>query len=134
MDRALVLETTFLIDLERERSQLVDGPATQFLRQYAEHRLFITHTVAGELAAGVSLSERSRWESFTAPFRILPITEDVDWEYGKAFRYLQRNGLLIGANDLWIAATAVAFDTPLVTRNHTHFGRVPGLDVITYGE
>ena len=42
-------------------------------------------------------------------------------------------GLLIDANDLWIAATALAFEMPVVTRNERHFARVPGLDVIGYG-
>ncbi|MBT8396938.1 MAG: type II toxin-antitoxin system VapC family toxin [Gemmatimonadetes bacterium] len=51
------------------------------------------------------------------------------WAYGQTFRYLKHNGLLIGANDLWIAATAIGHDFPLVTRNTDHFRRVPGLRV-----
>jgi predicted nucleic acid-binding protein len=43
-----------------------------------------------------------------------------------------RNGLLIGANDLWIAATALAFGKPVVTRNLREFQRVPGLTVLDY--
>jgi predicted nucleic acid-binding protein len=41
-------------------------------------------------------------------------------------------GLLIGTNDLWIAATAIAHTVPLVTGNDRHFSRVPDLDVRTY--
>jgi predicted nucleic acid-binding protein len=36
------------------------------------------------------------------------------------------------ANDLWIAATALANGMPVVTRNVKHFQRVPGLSVISY--
>ena len=35
----------------------------------------------------------------------------------------------IGAHDLWIAATALAHDLGVATRNASHFGRVPGLSV-----
>ena len=63
---------------------------------------------------------------------MLPITEDVSWEYGRSFRYLQDNGALIGANDLWIAAAAVTHGVPVVTRNTRHYRRVPGLDVQGY--
>ncbi len=92
----------------------------------------MTFTVAGELAAGVSLGERAAWESFPAPFHVLPCTRDVCWEYGKAFRHLQQNGLLIGGNDLWIAATALAHGMPVVTANAEHYRRVPGLEVVGY--
>jgi predicted nucleic acid-binding protein len=132
MEQALILETTFLIDFERERQRGAGGPATALLRRYANYRVFITPTVAGELAAGRSLSDRARWQEFIAPFRILVTTPDVSWEYGKAFRHLQRNGLPIGANDLWIAATGLAYDVPVVTRNADHYCRVPGLHVVGY--
>ena len=128
----LILETTFLIDLERELAHGDSGPALEFLENHQAAQLFITFTVAGELAAGVTLDRRERWEQSTAPFRILPYTADVCWEYGQAFRYLQANGLLIGTNDLWIAATAIVHGMPLVTRNERHFQRVPKLQVLGY--
>jgi predicted nucleic acid-binding protein len=46
--------------------------------------------------------------------------------------YLQANALLIGANDLWIAAAGLAHGLPVVTRNAQHYSRVPGLEVIGY--
>ena len=39
---------------------------------------------------------------------------------------------LIGDNDVWIAATALAFDLPLVSPNARHFSRVPGLTIAAY--
>ena len=132
MEDALILETTFLIDLGRELARGGDGPAQRFLASHATHRLFITPTIAGELAAGTSLADRARWEDFLSPFRVLPITGEVSWEYGRVSRYLRQNGAMIGGNDLWIAAVAVANGVPVVTRNTRHYRRVPGLDVKGY--
>jgi tRNA(fMet)-specific endonuclease VapC len=129
----MILETTFLIDLERELSRGEDGRAQAFLAEHPSASLHITFTVAGELAAGLPLDVRGRWEEFLAPFRVLPCTQDVCWEYGQAYGYLKANGLLISANDLWIGATALAFDQPLVTRNERHFQRIPRLRVMGYG-
>ena len=132
MGARLILETTFLIDLERERRRGAGGPAHEALARAASDRLFVTFTVAGELAAGASLSDRAAWESFLAPFHVLPCTRDVCWEYGRVFRHLQQNGILIGANDLWIGATALAHGMPVVTANAEHYRRLPGLEVVAY--
>ena len=132
MGESLILETSFLVDFERENNRGVPGPALAFLEAHEDARLYITFTIAGELAAGVSLADRARWDEFVAPFHILPFTTGVAWEYGRAYRYLQENRMLIGANDLWIAATALAHRMPIVTRNAEHYRRVPDLRVITY--
>jgi predicted nucleic acid-binding protein len=129
---SLILETSFLVDFERENNRGVPGPALAFLEAHEDARLYITFTVAGELAAGISLADRARWEEFIAPFHILASSADVAWEYGRAYRYLQGNRLLIGANDLWIAATGVAYRMPIVTRNVEHYRRIPDLQVATY--
>ena len=131
MDRSLILETTFLIDLEREHHRAA-GAAVAFLEANEDARLYLPFIVAGELAAGTPLSKRDRWESFLAPFYVLPSTADVSWEYGRAYRYLKDNGRLIGGNDLWIAATGLAYKMPVVTRNAEHYRRVPGLEVEEY--
>lgn len=133
MGDALILETTFLIDLEREAAREAPGPAHALLARHPQHRLYLTPTIAGELAAGASMADRERWEGFLAPFHVLALGRDVCWEYGNAFRYLQANGLLIGANDLWIAAAGLAYRMPVVTRDTQHFQRVPGLEVVGYG-
>ena len=134
MGRALILETTFLIDLEREHARGVPGPAVEFLETLGDAWLYVTYTVAGEVAAGASMTDRARWEEFLTPFHILPCTPDVCWEYGRACRYLADNGLMIGANDLWIASTALAYKMPLVTRHVRHYRRVPGLVVESYAD
>lgn len=128
----MILETTFLIDLERELLRGEAGPAQAFLERNPDQPLRITITIAGELAAGIPSRDRARWDEFLRPFEVLPSTADVCWEYGQAYRYLKANGLLIGANDLWIGATALAHDEPVVTRNTKEFGRIPGLTVLGY--
>jgi predicted nucleic acid-binding protein len=132
VEESLVLETTFLIDLEREAGRRLSGPAHALLERHGAARLFLTPTIAGELAAGVSLAERSAWDALLAPFPVLEITMEAAWQYGQAYRYLQAQGLLIGANDLWIAATSLAHGCALATRDVEHYQRVPGLRVVSY--
>jgi len=132
MGKALILETTFLVDLEREAKRGNPGPAHQFLEAHPDQELCITLTTAGELASGPRMDERGSWDSFVDRFRVLSPDVDTAWAYGQQYRYLRDNGLLIGANDLWIAAIAIVHGLPLVTRNASHFRRVPGLSVMGY--
>ena len=130
---ALILETSFLVDLERELIADTPGAAQLFLQSHQAQKLHITFTIAGELAVGPRMSERATWERLVSPFEVIPCTAEVSWRYGRLYRYLRENGLLIDANDLWIAATALAFGMPVVTRNEKHFARVPELNVMGYG-
>jgi tRNA(fMet)-specific endonuclease VapC len=131
---AVILETTFLVDLEREASAQAPGPAHRFLQANPGVELCITLTTAGELACGPRLDERPAWDALVGQFRLLPANLEACWVYGQTYRYLKTNGILIGGNDLWIAAVAVVHGLPLVTRDPQHFRRVPGLKVVTYGD
>lgn len=132
MGGSLILETTFLIDLEREHNRGAPGGAVTFLEHHADWRLYLPFVVAAELAAGTSLRDRARWERFLGPLFVLESNPEVCWEYGRAYRHLRDNGQLIGSNDLWIAATALAHAMPVVTRNVEHYRRVPGVEVLGY--
>ena len=132
MAESLILETTFLIDLERQLRSSEKGSAHRFLEAHESSKLHLTFTILGELAAGTSMADRRRWNAFVQPFKVLESSQEVTWRYGEIYRFLQTNGLMIGSNDIWIAATALAHDMPLVTRNEKHFRRVPGLTVVGY--
>lgn len=132
MASALILETTFLIDLERERQRRKKGPVGAFLDNHHDDRLMVTPTVVGELAAGLADDGWERLQRFLAPFRVLEINEEVCWRYSRIYRYLRDHGQLIGANDLWIAATASTYEIPVVTANEKHYRRVPGISVLSY--
>ena len=110
------------------------GPAHSFLEGNRDRELCIVLTTAGELACGPRMDQRGSWETLVGRFRVLTPDLESSWAYGQTYRFLRDNGLLIGANDLWIAAVSLTHDLPLVTRNANHFKRVPGLRIVTYGK
>jgi hypothetical protein len=52
--------------------------------------------------------------------------------YAGIARDLRARGQLIGANDLWIGASSLRFQLPIVTANEEHFRRIDGLEVLGY--
>ena len=66
---------------------------------------------------------------FFAPFASASFDDAAAQVYGRLRAELETRGTLIGPNDLLIAATALAYDLTLVTRNEKEFGRVTGLRI-----
>ncbi len=126
-----LFDTCFLIDLEREMRR---GPAKahQFLQQRASSRCCITWTVAGEFAEGFGDIHHPACAAMLARFDILPMDQSTAHHFAVTARHLRERNQLIGANDLCIAAAALAHAMPLVTNNSEHFGRIPGLLVAGY--
>ncbi|MGM0633769.1 MAG: PIN domain-containing protein [Pseudomonadota bacterium] len=66
---------------------------------------------------------------FTSQLAVLPWDEDAAQHYGLIRAELRKQGLMIGGNDLLIAAQARAASAVLVTNHTRAFGRVPDLTV-----
>lgn len=128
----LILDTNFIIVAEREAKRGITTTIDRFFESRSKESFYITFTVAGELACGQSASPKRDWERLCRPYPILPWSGDVSWQYGEIYRALVAIGQLIGANDMWIAATALVHGMGVVTNNVEEFGRVPGLTVVPY--
>lgn len=88
--------------------------------------------VRAELEFGARGSDRvadnlDRVERFCSAFESFPFDDAAATSYGEIRAHLRREGRLIGANDLLIAAIALARDLTLVTRNVAELSRVPRL-------
>ena len=92
----------------------------------------LCHPVVAELAAGGR--SRKAIGRLTHEARPLPIDFETAEIWGREMERLRGSGTTIGVNDLWIAAVAVRYGLPVLTRNVGEFGRVDGLDVETYAE
>ncbi len=125
-------DTCFLIDFEREQRRKLDGRAHRFMEQTQKSPIYLSAVALGEFAHGLANSNRSKVDQVFSLFHLLAVDHSIALRYGRISRMLQAAGLLIGTNDLWIAATAIQHDLPLVTRDLDHFRRVPDLRLIGY--
>ena len=130
---SFLLDTTFLIDLEREsKNSKNNGPAFSFLNNHKNKKLEISIITVGEFSVGFSNETKSIFSSYLSHFPVLVIDGEVAWVYGQIFLKLKKSGKLIGSNDLWIAATALRNKKTLVTRNIKDYKKIPDLKVISY--
>jgi tRNA(fMet)-specific endonuclease VapC len=92
----------------------------------------VCSVVKGELFYGAMKSNNlektlDRQQEFLKLFVSLPFDDDASFIYGRIRAELSAKGIIIGANDLQIAAIAMVNNLILVTHNVREFSRVNGL-------
>ncbi len=105
------------------------------LRRFSSYEpgdLCISAITLAELKYGIENSsnpDRNRIALylFLSEIRVLPFDANAAYEYGKIRSSLKQKGLLIGGNDMLIAAHARSLDLTLITNNVMKFSRVEGL-------
>lgn len=127
---AVLIDTTVLVNAER-RGQSLD-------QAIGDQDRAISVITASELLHGVHRAQtgaaRARRSAFVehviSSIEPLPITTSIARAHAEIWAELEKNGDLIAAHDLWIAATALSHGMDVATANTRDFERVPGLDVV----
>ena len=125
-----ILDTSFLIHLQREWARGESGPARRYLQTGESEEFSISVITALEFLEGYR--QLGDGERFLEPFRQLEVTEGVARVASRIRRTLRQQGEPIGDFDVLIAATGLAAGLPIVTDNTRHFERVDGLAVESY--
>lgn len=126
----MILDTCFLVDLQREFRKGRPGRATHFLRSNAAITFSISVISVIEFLEG--FTDPSEGERLLRAYHRVDLDSVIASHTAIIRRQLRLEGKLIGDFDILIAATALSVNEPLVTRNLTEFERVEGLNVIAY--
>lgn len=109
------------------------GPLWDRLETFAPEDVCMSVVTSAELRFGIervgSVRLLRQFEMLLEVFVVLPLAVPSDETYGRIRADLERAGTPIGANDLLIAAHALALDLTLITANIREFSRVPNLRV-----
>ena len=97
-------------------------------------QLVMSAITFGELYYGASKSNQrakalAQLEELIQDIPVEDLNPRAAQAYGEIRATLEMEGRLIGNNDLWIGAHAVALDLTLATNNEREFQRIAGLSV-----
>lgn len=127
-----LLDTNTLSDLVR-RPQ---GPVAERIAEIGEDNICTSVIVAAELRYGAAKKGSPRLtaqlEAVLGALEVLPLEPPADTAYGAIRAELERQGQLIGPNELLIAAQALMLGCTLVTDNEREFARVAELAVANW--
>lgn len=125
----LLLDTTFLVDAEREQADL-DGVLDD------EDDVAVAAITVADLLVGVELasaSHRDKREAFVEELMrslpVIPYDLSIAREHASLLAAVKRAGKPRGAHDLVIAATARATKRAVVTTDPSAFDDLPGVEV-----
>ncbi len=129
----LILDTSLLVAHERRKFDL---PA--FLLAHGTEPVAIAAITYSELLHGWHRATDPRIKAerglYVAGVRrdytIIPFTEAQAEHHARVWADLAARGVLIGAHDLQIAATALSLGYAVATLNEKEFERVPGLQLV----
>jgi len=125
-----LLDTCFLIQLQREWVLKQPGPAVRYLERHAGEQFGVSVIATLEFLEGYQ--RPADGERFLDPFPQLPVTMQVARTGSRIRRELRQKGEMIGDFDILIAATALEAGQIMVTDNARHFERIEGLVVEAY--
>lgn len=133
---ALLIDTDVLIDLERGTRRAPVEESIGGEEDCAISVITMSELLHGALrATGRRRTQRVAFvEHLLAGLKPIPISETVARLHAEIWAGLALRGEVIGAHDLWIAATCVAHGFGLATRNVADFARVPGLRVVSLSD
>jgi tRNA(fMet)-specific endonuclease VapC len=124
-----LLDTNVLSGLVRDPR----GRVRDHIARVGEDQVGTSIIVAAELRYGAAKKGSSRLsaqlERILDALEVAPFEVPADAFYGGLRARLEGAGRVIGANDLLIAAQALALGCILVTDDQAEFSRVPGLEI-----
>jgi len=127
-----LLDTNIISDLMRNPG----GRVADKIADVGEEAVATSVIVAAELRFGAakkgSPALSDRVEAILGILPVLPLEPPADAAYGRLRARLEQDGTPIGANDMLIAAHALALGRVLVTANATEFERVAGLEIVNW--
>ena len=103
-------------------------------QSFSKNEIFVSSIVVAELWFGVAKSHKKEQnklalESFLAPLTIIDFDSAAAKFYGLIRADLENKGMVIGSNEMLLAAHAISLGLILVTNNAREFERVEGLKI-----
>jgi len=120
----LLLDTSFLIELEEELAERRVGPARRFMAENRKERFGVSIVSVAEFAEG--FEDSSKVDVFLRKFRKEPLHTGIAYLNAALQSSLPQR---LGENDAWIAATALYNRRKVVGRDKA-FRRVPDLKYV----
>lgn len=125
----MVVDTSIFIDYLRAKNKA----KTRLQNLPDDAVIYVSSVAMYELYMGATTPQK--WvdvKTLTDSIPVLPFTKEVAEKAAIIYQELRKNNKLIEFRDIFIAATALVHNLPVLTRNSKHFKRIKALTIVTW--
>jgi tRNA(fMet)-specific endonuclease VapC len=123
----MVADTGIFIEHLRARDKL----STTLYKMADGTEIFLSAVTLYELHMGATTPEKKNdVNAITESFITLPFTDHVAEKAASIYHVLRTRNQMIEFRDIFIAATCLVHDLPIVTLNKKHFKRIDDLKIL----
>ncbi len=127
-DRRILVDTSILIDFFRKK----DKKKSILYKIQKTHKIFTSTISEFEFLAGVKEERATSLKIFFDKIKIIPFDSKASVIASSIYKNLKSKNQIIEFRDIFIAATAIANDLPVITLNMSHFERIENLKVWSF--
>lgn len=124
----MVVDTSVFIEFLRAGNKI----KTTLYRINEDKQLFISAITLYELLMGAT--NKTKLEDIkllTDDIPVLSFSAEAARRAAEIYHQLRKNNQIIEFRDLFIGATCLAYELPLITLNTKHFERIKGIEILT---
>ncbi len=123
----MVIDSNIFIDYLRAKEK----STTKFFQLLNEsNSLFIFAVSVFELySGGTSEEKQKRIQNLIEDIPVLTFNNEIAVKAAQIFRQLKAKNQLIEFRDIFIGATCIIHNLPIITLNKKHFERIEGLEI-----
>ncbi|MDP3641691.1 MAG: type II toxin-antitoxin system VapC family toxin [Bacteroidota bacterium] len=123
----VVVDTSIFIDFLRASEK----KNTELYNLSDRQKIYLSSVTLYELLMGATNDlKRNDVRLLTENIIVLPFDEEVSVKASELYHDLRKTNKMIEFRDIFIAATCLVHNLPIITTNKIHFQRIKGLDVL----
>ena len=122
--QGMVIDTSIFIDYLRAKSK----KDTELYKIPDNIKIYISAVTLYELLVGATNEQkREDVQLLTEDLIVLPFDDEVSIRASDIYHDLRKANKMIEFRDIFIAATCLIYNVPIMTTNKSHFQRIKGL-------
>lgn len=126
-NRKVLADTSIIIEHLRKREKTKSA----LFDAINNYKLFLSSVSIFELFVGATTDNKKKdIEYVLSAFNIVPFTSKIALKSAEIYLSLRSKNQTLEIKDIFIGATGIIYNMPLLTLNIKHFERIPDLNLI----